>query len=110
MPPLTLPSAAFAVNRPATNGQVVVSIPHAGRLYPPEILAAARVSRAQIERLEDRRGVAVAARDAEAGATEVEALRPRAADDLQAGQGNAAAGEVAVCQSNQKLAPGPKNA
>src|SRR3546814_6753834 len=64
----TLPPAAIAVNRPATSGPVVVSIPHAGRLYPPEILAAARVARAQLERLEDSWCDLIAAGATEAGA------------------------------------------
>src|SRR3546814_2088303 len=108
MPHRTLPSAAFAVNRPATNGPVVVSIPHAGRLYPPEILAAARVSRAQLERLEDSWCDAIAARAAEAGATVVQALWARAVADCNRGEGQMAPGEVAVALRDRKSAPGRK--
>src|SRR3546814_13836533 len=108
MPHRTLPSAAFAVNRPATNGPVVVSIPHAGRLYPPEILAAARVSRAQLERLEDSWCDAIAARAAEAGATVVQALWARAVADCNSGEGQIAPGVVAVALRTQSTAPGRK--
>src|SRR3546814_11662399 len=88
----TLPSAAIAVNRPATSGPVVVSIPHAGRLYPPEILAAARVARAQLERLEDSWCDLLAAGATEAGATAVQALWEPAGADYQRGEGQLAPG------------------
>src|SRR3546814_6152558 len=90
----TLPSAAIAVNRPATSGPVVVSIPHAGRLYPPEILAAARVARAQLARLEDSWCDLIAAGATEAGATVLQALWARAVDDWNRGEGAGGPGEI----------------
>lgn len=104
----TLPSAAIAVNRPATSGPVVVSIPHAGRLYPPEILAAARVARAQLERLEDSWCDLIAAGATEAGATVVQALWARAVADCNRGEGQMAPGEVAMALRPQFSAPGRK--
>lgn len=104
----TIPPAAFAVNRTAANGPVVVSIPHAGRIYPPEILTAARVDRAVLERLEDSWSDLIAGRVAEAGATIVEAIWARAVADLNRGEGQMAPGEVAMPLRAQFSAPGRK--
>jgi len=104
----TLPSAAIAVNRPATSGPVVVSIPHAGRLYPPEILADARVSRADLERLEDSWCDVIAAGATDASATVVQALWARAVADCNRGEGQMAPGEVAMVLRPQFSAPGRK--
>ena len=85
MPTYSIPPAAIAVNRPRASGPVVVSVPHAGRIYPPEILAAARVERSQLERLEDGWCDLLAAEAPVAGATVVLALWARAvADDTPA--------------------------
>src|SRR3546814_15145427 len=105
----TLPSAAIAVNRPAPSGRVVVSIPHAGRLYPPEILAAARVARAQLERLEDSWCDLIAAGATEAGATVVQALWARAVADCNRGEGQMAPGAVALALRPPLAAPGRKD-
>ncbi len=61
---------------------VVISVPHAGRTYPPELLAAARVSRAVLERLEDRHADALAQAAAAAGFTVIVADMARACIDL----------------------------
>src|SRR3546814_4905097 len=82
MPTYSIPHAAIAVNRPRVSGPVVVSVPHAGRIYPPEILAAARVERSQLERLEDGWCDLLAAGATDAGATMVQALWARAVADL----------------------------
>ena len=108
MPSRTIPPAAIAVNRPAANGPVVVSIPHAGRIYPPEILAAARVGRPDLERLEDSWCDLIAGRAADAGATVVEAMWARAVADLNRGEGQMAPGEVAMPLRSQFSAPGRK--
>lgn len=104
----TIRSAAIAVNRAATGSPVIVSIPHAGRLYPPEILASARVAQSQLERLEDRWCDAIAALAGEAGATVVEALWARAVADCNRGEGQMAPTEVAPSMRAQFSAPGRK--
>lgn len=108
MPSRTIPPAAIAVNRPAASGPVVVSVPHAGRIYPPEILAAARVDRPNLERLEDSWCDMIAAGAADAGATVVHALWARAVADLNRGEGQMAPGEVAIPLRAQFSAPGRK--
>ena len=48
-------TAAFTVyNMDVPNIPVLLSVPHAGREYPPELLANLRVSPAELLRLEDR--------------------------------------------------------
>jgi N-formylglutamate amidohydrolase len=104
----SIPSAAIAVNRPAAIGPVVVSVPHAGRLYPPEILAAARVGQAELERLEDNWCDLIAAGAADAGATVVQGLWARAVADCNRGEGQMAPGEVAMPLRAQFSVPGRK--
>jgi N-formylglutamate amidohydrolase len=102
------PDSAIAVHRPETLGPVVVSVPHAGRIYPPEILRAARVDRSALERLEDRWCDRIAARTVASGATLVEALWARAVADCNRGEGQMAPGEVAPALRPQFSAPGRK--
>lgn len=104
----TILPAAIAVNRPAAIGPVVVSVPHAGRLYPPEILAAARVGLADLERLEDRWCDLIASGAVDAGATVLQALWARAVADCNRGEGQMAPGEVAMALRAQFSAPGRK--
>lgn len=108
MPSRNIPPGAIAVNRPATSGAVVVSVPHAGRIYPPEILSAARVDRPNLERLEDSWCDLIAVGAVGAGATVVEALWARAVADLNRGEGQMAPGEVAIPLRPQFSAPGRK--
>lgn len=108
MRPRTIPPTAIAVNRPAVRGPVIVSVPHAGRIYPPEILAAARVDQAQLERLEDSWCDLIAAGAVDAGATVVQALWARAVADLNRAEGQMAPGEVALPLRTQFSAPGRK--
>ena len=104
----TIPPAAIAVNRPAVIGPVVVSVPHAGRLYPPEILVAARVGQLDLERLEDSWCDLIAADAVDAGATVVQGLWARAVADCNRGEGQMAPGEVAMPLRAQFSAPGRK--
>ena len=108
MPTRTIPPAAIAVNRPAVSSPVVVSVPHAGRIYPPEILAAARVARSDLERLEDGWCDLIAAGAVDAGATVVQAIWARAVADCNRGEGQMAPGEVATPLRMQFSAPGRK--
>lgn len=108
MPRRTIPSAAISVNRPAASSPVVVSVPHAGRIYPPEILAAARVPQAMLERLEDSWCDRIAADAQRAGAVVVKALWARAVADCNRGEGQMAPGEVDPSLRAQFSAPGRK--
>lgn len=108
MPRRTIPPAAIAVNRPAVSGPVVVSVPHAGRIYPAEILAAARVPQPVLERLEDSWCDRIAAQAQGAGATVVQALWARAVADCNRGEGQMAPGEVALPLRSQFSVPGRK--
>lgn len=108
MAPHSIPPAAIAVNRPAVRSPVVVSVPHAGRVYPPEILAAARVGRPELERLEDGWCDLIAAGAVDAGATIVQALWARAVADCNRGESQMAPGEVAPALRAQFSTPGRK--
>lgn len=107
MPLASLP-AAIAVDRPAEPGPVVVSVSHAGRIYPPEILAAARVDRSVLERLEDGWCDLIAADAVKAGATLVQAMWARAVADCNRGEGQMAPGEVELSLRSRFSAPGRK--
>lgn len=108
MPRRIIPPAAIAVNRPAAGGPVIVSIPHAGRIYPPEILAAARVGRPELERLEDGWCDLIAGGACAAGAIVVQALWARAVADCNRGESQMAPSEVAPSLRPQFSAPGRK--
>ncbi|WP_033073229.1 N-formylglutamate amidohydrolase [Sphingopyxis sp. MWB1] len=96
------------VDRPANAGPVVVSVPHAGRIYPPELLAAARVDKPVLERLEDRWCDLIAAEASAAGAVVVRALWARAVADCNRGEGQMAPAEVAPAMRPRFTAPGRK--
>ncbi|WP_374524994.1 N-formylglutamate amidohydrolase [Sphingopyxis sp.] len=102
------PSSVLAVDRPVHAGPVVVSVSHAGRIYPPEILAAARVGRPELERLEDSWCDLIAARASDAGAMVVRALWARAVADCNRGEGQMAPTEVAPALRPRFSAPGRK--
>jgi N-formylglutamate amidohydrolase len=61
---------------------VVLSVPHAGRAYSPGLLAAARLSRARLESLEDRLVDRLVWRAVDSGAVALIADAPRAEIDL----------------------------
>lgn len=108
MPRSTIPPAAISVNRPSVSSPVVVSVPHAGRIYPPEILAAARVPQPMLERLEDSWCDRIAADAQDAGAVVVQALWARAVADCNRGEGQMAPGEVDPSLRQEFSAPGRK--
>lgn len=108
MPRSTIPPAAISVNRPSVSIPVVVSVPHAGRIYPPEILAAARVPQPMLERLEDSWCDRIAADAQDAGAVVVQALWARAVADCNRGEGQMAPGEVDPSLRQEFSAPGRK--
>ncbi|MEA3017555.1 MAG: hypothetical protein QOI38_2277, partial [Sphingomonadales bacterium] len=87
LPPHPRPPAAGAApfyrigpDRPAS--PVVLSVPHAGRDYPPALLKAARVPRAVLETLEDRLVDRLVWRAVKDGAAAFVARAPRAEIDL----------------------------
>lgn len=100
--------AAVSVVRPDVAMPMVVSVAHAGRIYPPELLAASRASRAELERLEDGWSDLIAGRAVEAGATVVQALWARAVADCNRGENQMAPGEVAPALRPQFSSPGRK--
>lgn len=61
---------------------VVLAVPHAGRIYPSELIGAAAVPRSRLEALEDRFADALIARAVRDGATAFVARRARAWIDL----------------------------
>lgn len=91
---MTISVPLIAVNHAADPGPVIVSIPHAGRIYPQEILDAARVPQDVLERLEDRWSDLIAAEVVKAGGTTVTALAARAVADCNRAEGQMAAAEV----------------
>lgn len=75
--------SSFHILGPATPARpVVLSVPHAGRDYPPALLAAARLSPARLATLEDRHADLLALGAADAGFTVIVARRARAWIDL----------------------------
>jgi N-formylglutamate amidohydrolase len=74
------PFRRLGPERPAS--PVILSVPHAGRAYSPALLAAARLSRARLETLEDRLVDRLVWRAIEAGAVALVADAPRAEIDL----------------------------
>lgn len=75
-----LPYRLVGAPRPAV--PVVLTVPHAGRFYPPELDRLARVPRSVLERLEDRHADALAAIAAEQGFPVLIAAIARAYIDL----------------------------
>jgi N-formylglutamate amidohydrolase len=61
---------------------VVLSVPHAGRAYPPELLQSARISLPRLEALEDRLVDRLVARAIAGGISAIVADAPRAQIDL----------------------------
>lgn len=61
---------------------LVIAVPHAGRLYPPEMLAAARLPQHALETIEDRHADLLVADAVQAGAVAIVARMARACVDL----------------------------
>lgn len=83
-PPVpTISDAAFDLHGPADPARpVILSVPHAGRAYPADLLAAARVKPQMLRRLEDRWADLLAHRAVAAGFTVLIARAPRAMIDM----------------------------
>lgn len=78
--PINSPFFRIGPERPVS--PVILSVPHAGRDYRPELLRAARLSKAALETLEDRLVDRLVWRATAAGATAFIARAPRAEIDL----------------------------
>lgn len=104
----TFSPALVSVNCPEGFGPVVVSIPHAGRFYPQDILSAARVDQVDLERLEDRWSDALAVGVAATGATIVKAEFARAAADCNRGELQMAPTEMAEAYRHRNWQIGQK--
>jgi N-formylglutamate amidohydrolase len=77
------PGSAYTLsNVTALNFPVLVSVPHSGRDYPPELLANLNVSASHLLRLEDRYADRLAASAIASGFPAIIARRPRAWIDL----------------------------
>ncbi|MBO9376051.1 N-formylglutamate amidohydrolase [Sphingomonas histidinilytica] len=74
---------AFSILGPATpRSPVLLAVPHAGRSYPAEVVARARVPMERLRALEDRHAERLVAQAVDAGATAIVAHLARAAIDL----------------------------
>ncbi len=74
---------AFSILGPdGPQSPVLLSVPHAGRCYPPELIDQARVPIDRLRALEDRHADQLVARAVSEGATAVVARIARAAIDL----------------------------
>ena len=83
LPVPTISDAAFDLHGPAEPARpVILSVPHAGRVYPADLLAAARVKPQILRRLEDRWADLLAHRAAATGFTVLIARAPRAMIDM----------------------------
>jgi N-formylglutamate amidohydrolase len=83
---------------------VILSVPHAGRVYPADILAMARVDAAVLRRLEDRHADALASQALAQGCSTIIATVPRAVIDL-----NRAEDEWDSSMIGDRIAPGVPN-
>ncbi len=82
-PPTTLtPRPFFRIGPERPVSPVILSVPHAGRDYRPQLLKAARLDQAVLETLEDRLVDRLVWRATAAGATAFIARAPRAEIDL----------------------------
>ncbi|MBD3761032.1 N-formylglutamate amidohydrolase [Sphingomonadaceae bacterium G21617-S1] len=77
------PDPAFTLLGPETpQSPVLLAVPHAGRIYPDDVLARARVPMARLRALEDRHADRLIAQALGEGATAIVAHIARAAIDL----------------------------
>ncbi|MBA2934997.1 N-formylglutamate amidohydrolase [Sphingomonas sp. CGMCC 1.13654] len=76
------PSAYARLGQAGARSPLVVAVPHAGRHYPPEMLAAARLPQSALETIEDRHADLLVADAVQAGAVAIVARMARAYVDL----------------------------
>lgn len=93
--PETVDPAFCQYGLPGQAGAVLISVPHAGREYPADLLARARVGLAGLQLLEDRHVDALAAEAVAAGHCTLIARRGRAVIDLNRHEGEMDSASVA---------------
>jgi N-formylglutamate amidohydrolase len=76
------PSSYARLGQAGARSPLVIAVPHAGRLYPPEMLAAARLPHSALETIEDRHADLLVADAVQAGAVAIVARVARAYVDL----------------------------
>jgi N-formylglutamate amidohydrolase len=108
MSPQSISFAPVTVNRAAVPSPVIVSIPHAGRIYPQEILDEARVPQTVLEQFEDRWSDLIARKAQAEGATIVTARYARAVADCNRAEQQMASTDVANDLRGQMNAVGVK--
>lgn len=87
---------------------VLVSVPHAGRDYPPELLANLRVSPAELLRLEDRYADRLVQPAIAAGCSAIIAHRARAWIDLNRAEDDIDSGMFTGATGDEKAVPSSK--
>lgn len=96
------------VNDGRTDWPVVVSVPHAGRAYGPEVLEALAVAPDHLLRLEDRYADLIARGAAGIGVPVLTAIAPRAYIDLNRAEGEIDVGMVDGLDARRLPAPTAK--
>ena len=87
---------------------VVLSVPHAGRSYAPDLLTASRLPREMLETLEDRLVDRLVWRAVAGGAAGIVALRPRAEIDLNRDEREIDCAMIAPPPPSRLLMPSPR--
>jgi N-formylglutamate amidohydrolase len=76
------PTAYARLGQPGARSPLIVAVPHAGRFYPPEMLALARLPQSALESIEDRHADLLVSDAVQAGAVAIVARMARAYVDL----------------------------
>lgn len=100
------PFLRLGPERPAS--PVILAVPHAGRDYPPALLAMARAPLARLESLEDRHADLLVDDAVAAGATAFIATRPRSWIDLNRDEREIDPGMIAPAPRRQELVASAK--
>jgi N-formylglutamate amidohydrolase len=87
---------------------VVLSVPHAGRSYSPELLNASRLPRETLETLEDRLVDRLVWRAVAGGASAIVALMPRAEIDLNRDEREVDAAMITPPPPSREVLPSPR--
>ena len=102
-------TAAFThYNAGTPNIPVLLSVPHAGRDYPPELMANLRVSPVELLRLEDRYADRLVQPAIAGGCPAIVAHRARAWIDLNRGESDIDTGMVSGSEKTFNASPGSK--
>ncbi len=80
------PSAYARLGQAGARSPLVIAVPHAGRYYPPAMLAAARLPQSALETIEDRHADLLVTDAVQAGAVAIVARIARSYVDLNRGE------------------------